>query len=452
MTATTTYVQLVNSAITESGADMATYDPAGSDFNSQSTNSMMPKFKTWVSRAWKTIQQECYDWEFMAETAEVTIDPGIEVYFPTALKNKSYFLGTGNHTWTIYDQDLTAAVPSVTTSKFVDMSGKYLANSSTYTLGYFDIVASGSNPITFALKPGVEKLFDQSIAGASITYTNSITIANMGTSSVDLTSLVHDDWITCYLLVNGHSYIVGLGPNSWNGTTLTVLCSANAVATMPADITAGSTIVLRDSYETTVNYLSFTYTPGVATSSTATGLAAVTATAWMPIVVRGWKSFDFNEEVAANDFEEQIQEINQQSFRIIDYYAGAPAQELPLPFMAWEAFRNSYSQPAAYPGTPRLISEDNTGRWQLYPAPQQRYTIKFDYVRTPQILSAYNDIPKGLNDDFMDVIMWKAIIYYGEYNEQPSIVVRATKHYKDLLARLEQKNREKFHFKPKRLW
>jgi len=48
--------------------------------------------------------------------------------------------------------------------------------------------------------------------------------------------------------------------------------------------------------------------------------------------------------------------------------------------------------------------------------------------------------------------MWRALVMYGEYDEQPSVIARANKNYKNILSRLEQKTRQKFHFQPKRLW
>lgn len=330
MPATTTYLTIVNNSIQEAGLELASFLANGSDFTTN-TNAMMQRFRVWVSRAWKTIQQECYDWEFMQEEGVVNIDPGIMFYtdgtpfstFATAFAN------TSNQS--IFDQSGAVAIPNVPFG-----TAKDLTATSTLTLpfGYLNLIGTGSIPVNFALKPGAE-----------------------------------------YITTGGHK-----------------------------------------------------------------------------AYVHSWKSFDINEEIGAGDFQEVIQEIDSNSFRIIDFYNSTPSGELPLPFMAWESFRSSYDQSAAFTGTPRLISEDNTGRWRLYPVPQYTYTLKFDYIRQPQILSAFGDIPRGLNDDFVDIIMWKALIYYGEFDEQPSVVLRARGHYKNLLSRLEQKNRAKFHFKPKRLW
>ena len=71
-----TYVSLVNNAIDESGADLALYAEDGSDFTTN-TEPMLNRFKTWVARAWKTVQQVAFDWEFLNNQAIVTLQPGL---------------------------------------------------------------------------------------------------------------------------------------------------------------------------------------------------------------------------------------------------------------------------------------------------------------------------------------------------------------------------------------
>ena len=74
-----TYVSLVNNAIDESGADLALYAEDGSDFTTN-TEPMLNRFKTWVARAWKTVQQVAFDWEFLNNQGIVTLQPGLMFY------------------------------------------------------------------------------------------------------------------------------------------------------------------------------------------------------------------------------------------------------------------------------------------------------------------------------------------------------------------------------------
>ncbi len=168
--------------------------------------------------------------------------------------------------------------------------------------------------------------------------------------------------------------------------------------------------------------------------------------------VHSWKSYSWDEEVDDDDFVEELAELDQQSFHLITSQNPAPGLEVKLGFMPWEQFRVVYDNASIPPSQPRIVTKDNTGRWRFYPPPNIPYTIRFDYVRNPQVLGNPTDIPKGLPADYSDIIMWRALMYYGEYDEQPSVLQRATRNYKDMLQRLELRFRDKFHFAPARLW
>lgn len=168
--------------------------------------------------------------------------------------------------------------------------------------------------------------------------------------------------------------------------------------------------------------------------------------------IHSWKSFNWNEENDVDDFVESIRQTNNSTYRIISHDDPAVAREAPLIFVPWDSFQNKYDFASSPPSTPRIITEDNTGRFRLYPAPDRPYTIMFDYIREPQELVEYTDVPKGLPRAYEDMIMWLAVRSYGEYDEQPSVVARANKRYKDLLLTLQQEYRPVFHFKPRRLY
>lgn len=168
--------------------------------------------------------------------------------------------------------------------------------------------------------------------------------------------------------------------------------------------------------------------------------------------VHSWKSYNWNEENDVDDFVESIRQTNNSTYRIISHDDPATAREAPLLFVPWDSFQNKYDFASSPPSTPRIITEDNTGRFRLYPAPNRPYTIMFDYIREPQELKEYTDVPQGLPRAYEDMVMWLTVRAYGEYDEQPSVVARANKRYKDLLMTLQQEYRPVFHFKPRRLY
>ncbi len=168
--------------------------------------------------------------------------------------------------------------------------------------------------------------------------------------------------------------------------------------------------------------------------------------------VHSWKSFNWNEELDRDDFVQRIADLDEQSFRLVTHELSGPGLEIKLPFMHWELFRQRYDNATIPPNQPRVITKDSVGRYRFFPAPDRPYTILFDFVRKPQVLEDYTDVPEGIPDDYADLIMWRALMYYGEYDEQPSVVNRATRNYKDMMFRLQMLYRDTFHFVPARLY
>lgn len=168
--------------------------------------------------------------------------------------------------------------------------------------------------------------------------------------------------------------------------------------------------------------------------------------------IHSWKSFDWNEETDRDDFVSDIRNIHYNTFRLIMHEDPSPPGELPLQYVTWPVFQNKYDFASSIPSKPRLISQDPTGRWRMYPPIDKPYTVKFDYIRSSQKLEAFSDIPRGLPDEYVDMIMWKALCYYGEYDEQPAVAARANKNYKNLLLQIQQELRNAFALVPRRLY
>lgn len=168
--------------------------------------------------------------------------------------------------------------------------------------------------------------------------------------------------------------------------------------------------------------------------------------------IHGWKSFDWGEELGDNDFVGNVRSTDNATFRIISREDPGVSRETPLIYMAWDVFQNKYDLASVPPATPRVITEDNSGRYRLYPPPNRPYTIVFDYIREPQELETYSDVCRGLPAEWEDIIMWRALQFYGEYDEQPAVAARGRLNYKNMLMTMQQELRPAFHFKPRRLY
>ena len=561
-----TFLTVVNSAILESGANLEQFASDGSDFTSTLHDSLMYKFKTWVNRAWQTVQQEAYDWEWMSEQAEVNLNPGIMFYSPHII-DWSY---NQANPLTIYDTDGTIRVSDNTATKLVSLTGEY---TTTNNFGYINLEATGTTPLSFGMKSGGEYFTVATNSSINIVmetnssfpsvmtngqYFNSVTIYCSDNDYIETTSVtfalsgvvvgvvVSEDethtacavrysefdstfWdslltslasqvnvelhftnpagdlanfnlkgtiesqssdYTRYATVSPDEYTATFNSLSLNvtGGNITIpvdystvsgtfnftnyqLNISGTIISAVDNVTA--TILIRDSGSLEVGYifsqllrnaailedLIFTtvdaHTVDIDFSGAQAGdflTVVVPIPEFFKNYIHSWKSYIWSEELDDDDFVESVAEIDQQSFRLISHETPAVTPEIKLQYVPWDTFRSRLDDSAIIPGQPLYITEDNTGRWRFYPALDKPYTLIFDYVRNPQSLVAFDDVFKGIPDDFIDAIMWRALMYYGEYDEQPSVAQRSTRNYKDMLFRLEMRFREKFHLLPARLY
>lgn len=440
-----TYVDIVNDAITEAGIDLATYDSGGADFITQ-TDPMMRKFKTWVSRAWRDIQQMAFDWEFLNNQGTVTINPGMMFY------SEGEIPGVINSTIDIYGTDdaiVTSAVPikgltDLTSSAFSNIQGK--------SYGYVDL-NTDTTPFANSYKAGGDYFY---LTGRIYTvsvgpqlpyfYANGIEVGDV------LSVMTITDAGATRTAINNSITITGFDPDTDDTSKGTTGFTYTTFSQEIIDaIDSGDYFIYF--YNEPVTNVADPPTPQIAGS--ASGEFQGNSTYELTptnAYLHSWKSFDFSEENAADDFQNEIMEIDPTSFRIINRSNESPSSNIVLPFMPWHEFDLRFNSLSIVPSTPQFITEDNTGRWRLFPHPDVPFTLKFSFSRLAQELALWSDVPKGLPSQFSDLIMWLAVVYYAEWDEQPSVQRRATRYYKDSLQRVMLMYRPKFRLRPKRLY
>lgn len=548
-----TFLEIVNDTILESGADLHQFAPDGSDFDVPGHDSLMYKFKTWVARAWQTVQQNAYDWQFMADQAVVNLDPGIMFYGDVenaVLDSSPPYVSVVAADGSVIKQDLPVSYLTDLTGKVTDEAGL-----GAVTLG------QGAD-LSFGLRPGSDRLRFYTAVDADAYVqipgvilppgtTARLLVASRpdGSPTVD-NKMSFDVEVVSYDASEGRTYIkcategqaarlkgiyqawpgkveafvveegvsntpwppqgnpVIVHPTEWYPDrkvvpSNTMLITGTATSSRPSAATAP---YIRFHIATSVGHLEFTLDKdqykykstnvivpetGLVTlagvlelsdfavevlrdslfsndDATLMGIYSNIAGGSVEyviedvnirfgqfsgdVLVHGWKSFDWSEELQDDDFVENVAEIDQKSFKVIVEHGPGNVSEERLPFVPWEVFRAKYNNASQLPGIPSAITKDSVGRWRLWPVPSKKVTVTFDYVRNPQQLKEADDVPKSLPLDLTDIIMWRALMYYGEYDEQPSVSARATRNFKDLLSRMELRYRGKFHFAPTRLW
>lgn len=442
-----TFVELVNDALLESGAELRQYSTSGSDFNT-STDSLMVRMKEWTRKAWKTIQQDADDWQFLTSRGVVNLAPRIMFY------SYGEIPGTVPPSVDIYNSDDEISVPSVAISGMTDLTDGYSSDDPNKSYGFIELDPS-NYPVTFTVKPGndyfylngrltefekgvnINTFYDQGISvgrvmsvavvresdsGNPFVASNCVTITEMvpftntslrGTTSFKFTTNNRDllDYIdtgdySIYLFANptdkltAAEYIAGQDPKN------------------PPIVDMGSGMGLTDEL--------------------------IDAKAY----IHSWGSYDWNEELADSDFTDHVKEVNTASYKIIRTSTPDPYFGEPLVSVPWDSFIDQLDRYGGIPADPAYITKDSQGRWRLGPTPKERVTVTFDYVRRPQILTAYNDIPEHLDEEYQDLIMWRTLMFYAKFDEQPGLFNRAQKEYMDIKLRFEKNKRPAFHFKP----
>lgn len=107
-----------------------------------------------------------------------------------------------------------------------------------------------------------------------------------------------------------------------------------------------------------------------------------------------------------------------------------------LSYISWESFRTIYkigSQENSYPAFITIDPDDNL---VLGPKPNDTYVITGEYHRSAQILSANTDEPE-MPADYHMLIVYMAMLEYGEFDAAPDIINRAARHIRRMTRNLE---------------
>ena len=127
-------------------------------------------------------------------------------------------------------------------------------------------------------------------------------------------------------------------------------------------------------------------------------------------------------------------EINKSSF-YIQQADGANRRR--LQWVSWETFQQMANASGSnFFGEPAFITETQEGKWDVFPRPASTYRLWFDYTSKPQELVNYNDIP-SLPIEYHEIIVWQALMNYGDFDEKPQVFQRAERRMKRYQNNLE---------------
>lgn len=148
-----------------------------------------------------------------------------------------------------------------------------------------------------------------------------------------------------------------------------------------------------------------------------------------------WAGYDLSQSAALGlDTTSDISETKLDSFSITDILADSgqsysSTSWAKLPYIPYAEFVKMWMAAPTSVAKPRYFTLDNTGKHRFYPSPDDYYHIYFEYTKTPQTLSAYTDEPTGLPTRFHKMIVWRALMYWADYEGQGQQYNRAKQRY-----------------------
>lgn len=128
-------------------------------------------------------------------------------------------------------------------------------------------------------------------------------------------------------------------------------------------------------------------------------------------------------------------EVNKSSFSI---QSPTTPNSKRLKWISWAEYQQVDNANNGIFGEPTAITEAPGGTFQLYPHPNQSYRLAFEYTKAPHELSSYDDTPEGLPLNYHDAIVYRAMMYYADFDSKPHVFARAERRYNLLKNRLEK--------------
>lgn len=137
--------------------------------------------------------------------------------------------------------------------------------------------------------------------------------------------------------------------------------------------------------------------------------------------------------VTANGFGSWVKS----SFRDQTTTSGVSDQYM-LEWISYDAWRDAYSFGAQQTVETRpiaiAVSPENAicvGPW-----PTSAYTLTGDYWKAPLQMTTDTDTPSNIPEEFQMAIVYKAMVYYGQYDAAPEVVTRGKEGYRTLTRQL----------------
>lgn len=129
------------------------------------------------------------------------------------------------------------------------------------------------------------------------------------------------------------------------------------------------------------------------------------------------------------------------------------SSEIPLPFISYSQFLQRYEVNQT-PSFPTIVTEtpDDGTRIYLWPPPSEPVRIRGYYYKSLADLDNDEDEPVALKPLYHPMIAWRALMYYGQYMQQPQIEQQARSRYALFKKKFDREGELPVIMVPARLW
>lgn len=145
--------------------------------------------------------------------------------------------------------------------------------------------------------------------------------------------------------------------------------------------------------------------------------------------LKGFGTYDLMGEVP------DAYQINKSSFTI---QSTTKTDSNRLRYISWADYQKYVNGSNGTFGTPCFIAEAPDGTFAVYPHPNTAYRVAFEYTIAPQELELYDDEPSGLAPQYHDAIVYRAMMNYADFDNQPHVYARGERRYGLLKNRMER--------------
>jgi hypothetical protein len=114
------------------------------------------------------------------------------------------------------------------------------------------------------------------------------------------------------------------------------------------------------------------------------------------------------------------------------------SDEMPVEYVDYDTYRRryAYGNTRLQTGRPQVVTVAPDQSLMFWPQPDDHYTIVGEQYRAPHILASDNDVPI-FAAQYHDAIMWRAMMFYGEFEGDGTVMATAQSEAEREVAAME---------------